>query len=69
MWVLDLELLRDFAASFLAENLFTADPTIFVHEIEPAFDDIETSRILAKNRIRKGFTHVRSMSQSAMGSR
>lgn len=41
VWVLDLEFLGDFAAGFLAEYLLTADPAIFIHEIEPASYNVE----------------------------
>ena len=36
MWILDLELLRYFAARFSPKNLLPRNPAIFVHEIEPA---------------------------------
>jgi len=39
--VLRLELLRDLAASFRTEDLFSRNPAIFVHKIEPAPHDID----------------------------
>lgn len=44
MGVLNLELLGDFAAGFLAKNLLAANPAILIHEVEPASDDIESFR-------------------------
>ena len=49
MWILDLKFLRDFAAGFLAEDLFAADPAVFIHEVEPAFDYLKTVTELAAN--------------------
>jgi hypothetical protein len=36
MRILDLEFLRHPAASFRTQYLLAADPTIFIHEVEPA---------------------------------
>lgn len=43
VWVLDLKLLGNFAASFRAQDLFPSNPSVIVHEAEPAFDDIEAA--------------------------
>ena len=41
MGVLDLELLWHFTSSFGSKDLLAANPTIFVHKVEPTSNDFE----------------------------
>ena len=41
MRVLHLKLFGHFAASFRTEDLLATNPAIFVHQLEPALDDIK----------------------------
>lgn len=56
MRILYLKLLRYFAPSFWTEDLFSRYPTILIHEIEPAFHNIESGICQRRTpQIRLGF--------------
>ena len=70
MWVLDLKILRDLAASFIPKDLFARNPTIFVYSIEPAFDDVKSESCQQEGTVKDcANTYVKSMSHSATGIR
>ena len=41
--ILDLKFLRHFTAGFLAEDLLSSYPSVIVHEVEPAFDNVKAT--------------------------